>query len=648
MKKSLCVLILLMVFIAHPNLKELDFSRLQEEKKQEALQHEVTVVMKLVQVFVTDKKGKPITNLTKEDFILHDNGQLQTITDFEKHILKRPEVKVEERLEETPLPPPQETASRLNRKFFLLLDIERNDGLGMIKSKKAALHFIETQAIPTDELAYLTYSPRNGLVVREFLTTDHEKVKAAIEKTKELPGGIDGGEGVVEERELLKRQILLYFEELRKFAKSLRYIPGYKNIILFSAGINRNLMYDSDDPSIRFELEGLSKELSSSSCPVYTVNTEGMRALSKPPWERGDHSLMRISDLSGGKHFTDVARYEQFSEEIQDVTGNYYVLGYYINEQWDGKYHEIEVKVKQKGYEVHAQGGYYNPEPFKKFTKFEKKLHLLDLALSEKPHSQEPVKFPLLALPCSEDKDSNIVLISKIPLEVIEKVGEEENEIVALVFDDENIIVDSNEKKIDFSEMPRKNIYPYAIFSLPPGEYKCRMVIRNLMTGKGAVGSDSATIPEPAESGIRLYPPVLLVPGEKLSYQIISKKKNPEEREGEVSLFDLYPFLDEDYAPQFEGIEQGTSKILVGLRYSTVGIQEPDISLTASLIDPESGEKNQLPLIILSSESKDATDILLLELQLPELKTGEYALEIIAEEAGTRSRSEAARRFRVR
>ena len=253
-----------------------------------------------------------------------------------------------------------------------------------------------------------------------------------------------------------------------------------------------------------------------------------------------------------------------------------------------------------------------------------------------------------MALPCSEDKDSNIVLISKIPLEIIEKVGEEENEIVALVFDDENIIVDSNEKKIDFSEMPRKNIYPYAIFSLPPGEYKCRMVIRNLLTGKGAVGSDSAAIPEPVKSGIRLYPPVLLVPGEKLFYQTISKKKNPEEREGGVSLFDLYPFLDGDYIPQFEGIEKETSKVLVGLRYSTVGIQEPDISLTASLIDPKSGEKTQLSLIILSSESRDATDILLLELQLPELKTGEYSLEIIAEEARTRSRSAVVRRFRVR
>ncbi len=648
MKKSVCVLILLVVFIVHPDLKELNSSLLQEETRQETLQHEVTVVLKLVQVFVSDKKGNPITDLTKDDFILYDNSQRQTITDFEKHLLQRPDAKVEEKLEETPLPPPPETASRLNRKFFLLLDIERNDGLGMIKSKKAALHFIETQAIPTDELAYVTYSPRNGLVVREFLTTDHQKIKAAIEKTKELPGGIDGGEAVGEEGEILKRQVLFYFEELRKFAKSLRYIPGYKNIILFSAGINRSLIYDSYDPSIRFELEDLSKELSASSCPVFTVNTEGMRALSKPQGERGDHSLMRISDLSGGQHFTDVARYEQFSEDIQDATGNYYVLGYYINEQWDGKYHEIEVQVKQKGYVVHAQGGYYNPEPFKKFTKFEKKLHLLDLALSEKPRSQEPVQFPLWALPCSEEKDSNIVLISKIPLEVIEKVGEEENEVVALVFDGENIIVDSSEKKIDFSEWPRKDIYPYAILSIPPGEYKCRMVIRNMTTGKGAVGADSAAIQEPVQSGIRLYPPVLVAPGEKRFYQSISNKKDPEDREREVSLFDLYPFLDKNYVPQFEGIKKGTLKVLVGLCYAAVGIQEPDISLTASLVESESGEKNPLSLVILSSESVDATDILLLELQLPELNAGEYSLEIIAEEARTGSRSEAKRLLRVK
>jgi len=38
---------------------------------QEELQHEVTVTLKLIQVFVTDKKGNPVKDLTKEDFIVH-------------------------------------------------------------------------------------------------------------------------------------------------------------------------------------------------------------------------------------------------------------------------------------------------------------------------------------------------------------------------------------------------------------------------------------------------------------------------------------------------------------------------------------------------------------------------------------------------
>jgi len=39
---------------------------------QEELQHEVTVTLKLIQVFVTDKKGNPVKDLTKEDFIVHE------------------------------------------------------------------------------------------------------------------------------------------------------------------------------------------------------------------------------------------------------------------------------------------------------------------------------------------------------------------------------------------------------------------------------------------------------------------------------------------------------------------------------------------------------------------------------------------------
>jgi len=644
MKKKCFYLALVSAVLLFSLLHLLPSETIQEKQELKPLEYEVTVVLKLVQVFITYNKGKPVMDLSKDDFLVYDNGKLQTITDFERHILAQPgklsppEKKEEEELLETEIPAAQEMASRMNRKFFLLLDISFNDGLGMIKSKKAALHFMDTQVQPTDEIAFLTYSTISGLGVREHLTTDHEKIKKTIQKTRELPGGLEGEGEITAANELIKRQILQYLEEIRLFAKSLRYVPGYKNIIFFSSGIDRSLLYDSDDPSIRYELEGLSKELSTSSCPVYTINTEGMRALAKPHASRGDHSLRMISDLSGGKYFMDVARYEKISEEIQDVTSNYYVLGYYVNEKWDGEYHEIKVKVKREGYQVHAQGGYYNPEPFRKFTKFENELHLIDLALSDKPQFQDPLHFPLISLPYSAQKDSNIVLISKIPSEIIEQTGEEESEIVALAFDQDNNITASSDKEVDFSKMPKETFYPWASLSLPPGEYKCRMVIRNLNTGKGAVGASSAVISESPGSGIKLYQPLLLAQGEKISYLELPQKRK--EAGGEAVLYEIYPFLAGKYVPLLEEIPRQTSKVLAAVRCTTFSIPDPEIEISAYLIDPITSERSYLSYSVLSVDSKEEAKIFLLDIELPELRTGEYTLEIAAEEVRTQSRSE--------
>jgi hypothetical protein len=56
----------------------------QPQQEQAQLRHEVTVTLKLVQVYVTDKKGNPVHDLTKHHFLVFDEGQKQTITEFEK------------------------------------------------------------------------------------------------------------------------------------------------------------------------------------------------------------------------------------------------------------------------------------------------------------------------------------------------------------------------------------------------------------------------------------------------------------------------------------------------------------------------------------------------------------------------------------
>jgi len=125
-----------------------------QNKEQQDLQHEVTVVLKLVQVFVVDEKGNPMTDLTIDDFILYDNKELQKITDFEKHLLFTPSEEVGEKAKEAVRPVPEKEpskSSRMNRKFFLILDLQRNSPKGVKASKEAAIHFLDTQIQPSEK-----------------------------------------------------------------------------------------------------------------------------------------------------------------------------------------------------------------------------------------------------------------------------------------------------------------------------------------------------------------------------------------------------------------------------------------------------------------------------------------------------------------
>jgi VWFA-related protein len=670
-KKTILVSLIILIF--YPPLSPLNSGLLQEKKRQKPLEHEVTVTLKLIQVFVTDRKGNPVTDLEKSDFMLYDNGKLKTVTDLEKHFLTLPQKKVkekaEEQVKETPLTPPR-TPSRLNRKFFFLVDMYQNDAAGLKKSKNSALHFIDTQLQPTDEVCVLSYSRNRGLILHEYLTADHQKAREAVKKIRGIPG--TGGEKSEEENDWVIMKTFQYAREIKDLAKSLRYIPGFKNIIFFSAGVSRKLLYGLGGPkdstglvqtnsSIRDAIIDLSKELASSNCPVYTVNTEGARGLLKDIdkayasqiaddreseiEKKGDHSLQMISDFSGGKYFADVEQFETIAEEIQNVTANFYVLGYYIDEKWDGKYHTVDVKVKRKGCRVYAQGGYFNPKPFTEFSEFEKQLHLMSLAMGEKPYFQEPLNFPLIALPCSDKNESNVVLLSEIQLEKIKEIARGKTELITLIFDKENNIVDSARGEAIFASLPQKRFYHYTILSAQPGQYECRVIVRNLKTGKGAVAFSSVIIPESSDSGLKLYPPLLLIPEKEAFYL----KTQPEDKAKEsLSLNNIYPFLSNKFSPVVNVLDRGVSKLLAVLRCSIINIPEPEVEFSAHIVQQTSGQKIPLPFSFISSKEEDEqTDILLIELQLPGLMPGQYSLEIIAEETTTQSKSKAVRTFRV-
>ena len=275
-----------------------------------------------------------------------DNGTRKNLTDFEKHIIS---------LERTqPIPPPSvppnpnASVSRINRKFFLFFDFAFNNIAGIFESRKAALHFIDTQVQPEDELGVISYSAKKGFILHEYLTTDHKKIRQVIEGfsankllgraadiesdyLKELEKTAEslGQEHVSKIDELEERtyenQVSNIISDIIEFAKAIRYIPGLKNLILFSAGIANFVMYGSDkyetsfkksrygNPFLRDRYAKMCEELAGSNCTVYSINVAGLGAAHFKDRDLiGDWSLKQVAEESGGKYFDNVNSYKTY------------------------------------------------------------------------------------------------------------------------------------------------------------------------------------------------------------------------------------------------------------------------------------------------------------------------------------------------
>ncbi len=647
------------VFLSH--LHKLKSESL--EKNQENIQHEVTVTLKLIQVYVTNEEGNPVLDLEKSDFVLYDNDELQTITDFEKHVLTKKEIETEEK--KVP-----QISSWMNRKFLILLDIMGNDETGIIQSKDVALHFIDTQLQPEDEVGVLSYTPLSGLNLHTYLTTDRNKIKKAIKEAKEIPlskirepmldeiqeeaeqeADVKRGSPLTYTFRIfkepfkipglsdIKRDPLQLIMETSELAKALRYIPGIKHIMFFSGG----------GPQQFYQYyEKLGMELAGANCVVHTINAMGTRSHFLGGNKPSEKTLVKLADASGGKYFDDIHDHEVIAEDVQSLSGYYYVLGYYIGEKWDGSYHKVQVDVKRKGCLVYAQGGYYNPKPFSQFSEFEKKLHLIDLALSDKPYFQDPINVPLIPLLCSYKEEYNCVLLSKLPLEYLGGIQGQRIEIVNLILNEEKKIIDSSRGEADYSELSQEESYQYSILSLLPGHYECRVVMRNLTTGKGAVGSSTVEIPDYQESGLFLYLPLLISRDKRSHFLKLSTVKGETEKKNDVSLNYIYPFLSNEYSPLIEELEQQTAQILAVIRYSIVNIQQPEVVLFVTIVNKSTGDEIPLDFSISSSKEQDETNILLLDIKLPGLESGNYSLEFIAAERATKSIDSVERSIKIK
>ena len=679
---------------------------------QKPIQHEVTVTVKLVQVYVTDKKGKPVQDLQKSDFVIYDNGQKKEITEFEKHILSPPAPNAppqatEEKIGQTPLPAPDKITV-MTRKFFLFFDFAFNSQKGIHNAKQAALHFLDTELSPTDEVGLLSYSMLKGISVHEFLTTNHRNVREALQsldakgitgraenveeeywrRAQEEPGGVFDRRDdlpIREARQEAKNQASNFILKLTALAKALRYIPGQKHFILFSSGIPSSMIYggqagtpqdyysfgggaarnklDPGDFILRTQNEEMLKELSAANCTFYAFDTREAAMVSslftydeqtfgtqtrdifsrggasqapvgifKDDKNTGLYSITRLSKVTGGKYYSNIGDYEKNLDQVQTMTGTYYVLGYYISDQQDGRYHEIKVEVAKKGYEVRAQTGYFNPKPFLEYSDLEKELHLFDLALTERPLLQTPLRFAMAPLSYAAGEGSRLHILSKIPDAVIQKFTGKKVELISLVFDEKENLAGFQRVVADLTKYRGMDVFFTSGATLQPGPYKCRLVIRDLETGNAAVASAQVYVVKKAYVGLSLHSPLLLIPESNFAYlEGVGSRKN-----AGLTWKDAYPYDHAQYSPLVAEAAKRTAKLFAVVPYSVAGIVQPNITLTAFLINSASGQKIPVTLSVLNKAQKADIEIQFVEFSLAGVPPGKYRLYLHAEDARTK------------
>ena len=658
---------------------------------QKKLHYEVKVTLKLIQVYVTDKKGNPIIDLKKENFTIYDNGEKKTVTEFEKHVVSLKDKKPFSKMQRTEEQPISSIEEKMPRKIFFFFDFLFTSPRGLMKAKQAALYFIETYLEPTDKIGVLSYSPIKGLVLHEYLTAEHWKVKDIIQKLgiKQLLGRAEvleakywsllRGENpkdasssgyifdptgekapqlklLAHQREVFTFHIYNFIQKMIDLAQAFRYIPGHKTILLFSGGVPYSLVmgkylrtidprlsqyeyepYEVFRHHISTKYEEMAKELSTANCSIYALDTSDASFSVGDFQTKGVFSLQKLTKTTGGKYFGNINNYKQHVEKIQKITGSYYVLGYYVSEEWDGKYHKIKVEVDRPGCRVYAQKGYFNPKPFKKYGRLEKMLHLVDLALNEKSLYQIPMHFPLRAFAYPEQGRLNLALWVKIPKEKIDFIGGKKTEVVAIIFDQKGNIIEMQRKEIDLTAFVENNFYFIAYFSLSFGNYKYRVVIRDLESGRGAVASLSVPIFKTNPKEIKLFSPLLM-----------TKKRN-----GSVIYLSSLPvdfFIDSsNYFPIIEKVERDTECIFASLACSCRDIQDPEIKIMATLIKsrPVKPITLSVPMTIIKIDKKNERQIFFIEISLAGLEPGKYLLYFFAKEMRTGLKSQVNTSFSI-
>jgi VWFA-related protein len=505
-----------------------------------------------VDVIVLDRSGKPVTDLTADDFEVREANKVQKIETFKF-------VRTDDVVD--PVAPREilsfqdqqrEAANEQNRLFAIFLDDYHVRRSNSIRVRDAVGRFV-SQLSPRDLVA-IAYplTPAGGLT----FSRNHDGTAAAIanfegRKYDYTPRNPFEERYQLQPPELLERMrneltvsglesLCTYLGALREGRKTVLFVsegmsgtlpPGVRtsgNIISASpvAPSTSQAFFNSADLLQQFRQLFVSASRANTS--IYTFDPRG---LATSEFDLGDRvaseadrqvltesldSLRVIADQTDGRAV--VNRNDPVPElrrMVQD-TSAYYLLGYTTSvAPRDGKFHEIQVRVKRKDVDVRARKGYwaYTVEDAERATAPPKPsaprdvvTALDDLAEVVEPSSRRPVVLWLGASRGTDAAGKAAVTLAWEPTPGTPDPSEAVDRI--------NVTVTSIYGEVLFkgpiARDPQASRPGGAVtFQAPPGEVRARVVAENARGTRLDTAEATISVPDFTTPGPTIATPVV-------------------------------------------------------------------------------------------------------------------------------------------
>jgi VWFA-related protein len=345
------------------------WSHTQEPANPPSLTFRTNANLVVLDAVVKDRDGKPVTNLTKDDFTVLEDGVVQTIASFESASSKgkpAPAAATDKSNNELNSPTPVSPQALT----ILVLDELNSEVFDQAYGRNAIEKFLAQHGPRLEQPASLMLLGQKRIELLHDYTQDAGALAVALHsRHAELPFGLMAAEFSGSAERFSKT-----LWALQQIAAANSHFAGRKNVIWVGPGfpaINGRSLDLADQPRFVKAVSESATLLLRARVSVYTVNPRGLEvsptmyssfagATGTQDPATGDLLFESIAPETGGGIFrlrndVDVA----ISESVNDGSA-YYSFAYYpTNRDWNGKYRRIEIKVRGQGLQPRTRKGYF-------------------------------------------------------------------------------------------------------------------------------------------------------------------------------------------------------------------------------------------------------------------------------------------------